>query len=277
MSEEGFVSPRHLDEFQLPYSNHTYEARLYPLGTNEALIVIRDITEQARLNEMKSDFINRASHELRTPLTSAILMTELIQEGGTTEELNEYWRTLKSELNRQKILIDRLLIAGRLESGMMKLEIGSMDIIPVLEESMMAVKPIAAKGKVSLKLTTEHRPIKVIGDKSGLQQVFINLINNAVKFSRQGGSVNIVVSENEIEVLIEIVDSGVGIPQQAIPHLFERFYRAKNVTIAEIPGSGIGLYIVKSIVETLGGTIQVNSVVDQGTTFIVSLKRFESS
>jgi signal transduction histidine kinase len=137
--------------------------------------------------------------------------------------------------------------------------------------------PIAAKGKVSLKLTTEHRPIKVIGDKSGLQQVFINLINNAVKFSRQGGSVNIVVSENEIEVLIEIVDSGVGIPQQAIPHLFERFYRAKNVTIAEIPGSGIGLYIVKSIVETLGGTIQVNSVVDQGTTFIVSLKRFESS
>ena len=277
MNEEAFVSPWYLEEFQLPYSNHTYEARLYPLSTSEALIVIRDITEQAKLNEMKSDFINRASHELRTPLTSAILMTELIQEGGTTEELNEYWRTLKSELNRQKILIDRLLIAGRLESGMMKLEIGSMEIIPVLEESMMAVKAIAAKGKVSLNLTAEQRAIRVIGDKSGLQQVFINLINNAVKFSRQGGSVNILVSENETEVLIEIVDSGVGIPQQAIPHLFERFYRAKNVTIAEIPGSGIGLYIVKSIVETLGGTIQVESVVDQGTTFIVSLKRFESS
>jgi PAS domain S-box-containing protein len=277
MNEEAFVSPCHLDEFQLPYSNHTYEDRLYPLGTSEALIVIRDITEQARLNEMKSDFINRASHELRTPLTSAILMTELIQEGGTTEELNEYWRTLKSELNRQKILIDRLLIAGRLESGMMKLEIGSMDIIPVLEESMMAVKPISTKGKVSLKLTAPQRAIKVIGDKSGLQQVFINLINNAVKFSRQGGAVNIVVSENETEVLIRITDSGVGIPQQAIPHLFERFYRAKNVTIAEIPGSGIGLYIVKSIVEALGGTIQVESVVDQGTTFTLSLKRFESS
>jgi PAS domain S-box-containing protein len=276
MNEESFVSRCYLDEFQLPYSNHTYEARLYPLSTNEALIVIRDITEQARLNEMKSDFINRASHELRTPLTSAILMTELIQEGGTTEELNEYWRTLKSELNRQKILIDRLLIAGRLESGMMKLEIGSMDIIPVLEESVMAVKPIATKGKVSLNLETQHQAIKVIGDKSGLQQVFINLINNAVKFSRQGGAVNIVVSENEAEVLIRITDSGVGIPQQAIPHLFERFYRAKNVTIAEIPGSGIGLYIVKSIVEALGGTIHVESVLDQGTTFIVLLKRFES-
>jgi len=276
MNEEFFVSPSRLDEFQLPYSNHTYEARLYPLGTSEALIVIRDITEQARLNEMKSDFINRASHELRTPLTAAILMIELIQEGGTTEELNEYWRTLKSELNRQKILIDRLLIAGRLESGMMKLEIGSMDLIPVLEESVMAVKPIANKGKVAVKLTTQRQAIKVIGDKSGLQQVFINLINNAVKFSRQGGAVNLVVSENETEVLIGISDSGVGIPQQAIPHLFERFYRAKNVTIAEIPGSGIGLYIVKSIVEALGGTIQVDSVLNQGTTFTVRLKRFES-
>ena len=88
---------------------------------------------------------------------------------------------------------------------------------------------------------------------------------------------NITVSENETEILIKISDSGVGIPQQAIPHLFERFYRAKNVTIAEIPGSGIGLYIVKSIVEALGGTIHVESLVDQGTTFIVSLKRFESN
>ena len=276
MNDEAFVSRCYLDEFQLPYSNHTYEARLYPLSLSEALLVIRDITEQAKLNEMKSDFINRASHELRTPLTSAILMTELIQEGGTTEELNEYWRTLKSELNRQKILIDRLLIAGRLESGMMKLEIGSMDIIPVLEESIMAVRPIATKGKVSLKLTGQHRGIKVIGDKSGLQQVFINLINNAVKFSRQGGAVTISVLEQESEVLIRISDSGVGIPQQAIPHLFERFYRAKNVTIAEIPGSGIGLYIVKSIVEALGGKVDVESIVDQGTTFTVSLERYES-
>lgn len=274
-NEHSFVSPCHVDEFRLPYSNHAYEARLYPISPREALIVIRDITEQAKLNEMKSDFINRASHELRTPLTAAMLMTELIQEGGTPEELDEYWRTLKSELNRQKILIDRLLIAGRLESGMMKLEIGPLDIIPVLEESLMAVKPIAHKGKVSLNLIPPQQPLPVIGDKSGLQQVFINLINNAVKFSRQGGTVEVAVSENKEEVLIDITDSGVGIPEQAIPHLFERFYRAKNVTIAEIPGSGIGLYIVKSIIEELGGTIRVKSVVNQGTTFAVRLKRAE--
>jgi signal transduction histidine kinase len=178
-------------------------------------------------------------------------------------------------LNRQKILIDRLLIAGRLESGMMKLEIGPLDIIPVLEESFTAVKPIAHKGNVALKLIAERGPLQVIGDKSGLQQVFINLINNAVKFSRRGGTVEVSVSENQSGVQIDIKDSGVGIPEQAIPHLFERFYRAKNVTIAEIPGSGIGLYIVKSIVEELGGTICVKSVLNEGTTFIVSLRRSE--
>lgn len=269
----SFTSPQWVDGFNLPYSNSTYESRLYPISSREALIVIRDITEQAKLNEMKSDFINRASHELRTPLTSAMLMTELIQEGGTPEELNEYWRTLKSELNRQKILIDRLLIAGRLESGMMKLEVKPIDIIPILEESMMAVKPIAAKRKVTLNLTTQKRQIEVMGDKSGLQQVFINLLNNAAKFSLEGGAVNVNVSQSEDAVHVEIMDGGVGIPQEAIPYLFERFYRAKNVTIAEIPGSGIGLYIVKSIVDGLGGDIQVESLLNQGTKFAVRLRR----
>ena len=272
-NDKAFVSSTYVEEFRFPYSNHAFKSRLYPIGSSEALIVIRDVTEQAKLNEMKSDFINRASHELRTPLTAAILMTELIQEGGTTEELNEYWHTLQSELNRQKILIDRLLIAGRLESGMMKLEIGPLDLIPVLEESIRAIKPIANKGKVALSLMAQRRPIQVIGDKSGLQQVFINLVNNAAKFSRQGGAVKVIVSEKATEVLIDVVDSGVGIPEQATGHLFERFYRARNVTIAEIPGSGIGLYIVKSIVEALGGTIRVKSVLDVGTTFTISLKR----
>jgi two-component system phosphate regulon sensor histidine kinase PhoR len=272
VNENRFVSRFNLDEFHLPHSNHVFESRLYPISAVEALIVIRDITDQAKLNEMKSDFINRASHELRTPLTSAILMTELIQEGGTPEEVDEYWRTLKSELDRQKILIDRLLIAGRLESSMMKLEIAPMDILPVLEESVLAVKAIAHKRDVSLILEKPDRRVNVLGDKSGLQQVFINLINNAVKFSSPGRAVTISVSMEMETVRVSIADSGVGIPQEAIPYLFERFYRAKNVTIAEIPGSGIGLYIVKSIVDELGGSIRVESIVDQGTTFIVSLR-----
>jgi PAS domain S-box-containing protein len=272
-----FDLPSNIESFHLPHSNHIFESRLHPISPIEALIVIRDITEQARLNEMKSDFINRASHELRTPLTSSILMSELIQEGGTPEELDEYWRTLKSELNRQKILIDRLLIAGRLESGMMKLDVVPLDLLPVLDESLMAVKAIASKRRVTLDFEPCGEPVHVLGDKSGLQQVFINLINNAVKFSQEGGTVWITVAHDEDTLWVRIRDNGVGIPKDAIPHLFERFYRAKNVTIAEIPGSGIGLYIVKSIVEELGGTIQVSSVLNDGTTFAVCLKRYRAS
>lgn len=266
----GFATPHRVEGFSLPYSNSTYESRLHPIGRGEALIVIRDITEQARLDEMKSDFINRASHELRTPVTSAILMTELIQGGGSPEELKEYWHTLTSELNRQKILIDRLLIAGRLESGMMKLERVPTELVSILQESVLAVKPIAGKRKVSLVLS-RHESVTILGDKSGLQQVFINLINNAAKFSPEGSAVTIDVECTKDEVRVYISDKGLGIPPEALPHLFERFYRAKNVTIAEIPGSGIGLYIVKTIVEELGGRILVKSAPNEGTTFIVIL------
>jgi PAS domain S-box-containing protein len=272
-NSDVFKSPNWLTEFNLPYSNSTYESRLYPIDDNEALIVVRDITELTVLNEMKSDFINRASHELRTPLTSVMLMAELIQEGGTPEELDEYWRTLTSELNRQKILIDRLLIAGRLESGMLKMEAAPLDLIPILEESISAVKPIANKRSVDLHFANRETGIYILGEKSGLQQVFINLINNAAKFSPEGSFVNIYVSHTEDHVSVEITDSGVGIPKDALPHLFEKFYRAKNVTLAEIPGSGIGLYIVKTIVDELGGNISVNSETGKGTTFIVTLQR----
>ncbi|MBI5933374.1 MAG: PAS domain S-box protein [Chloroflexi bacterium] len=260
--------------FFLPFNPNEYESRLYPINDNrEALLMIRDVTEQAQLEQMKSDFINRASHELRTPLTSAILMTELIQEGGSAEEMSEYWRTLQSELNRQKILIDRLLIAGRLESGMMTLERVPLDLSTVLAESAQAVMPIAHKKKVKVQF---NRPIgrpNVLGDKSALEQVFINLLNNAIKFSPEGRSVILDVDETAQNVSVNIIDQGLGIPANAIPHLFDRFYRASNVTIAEIPGSGIGLYIVKNILEELGGRIEVSSVPNQGSIFTVVLQK----
>lgn len=271
----NFVSPQTVDEFHLPYANGTYEARLYPIYLDEALIVIRDVTEQVKLNEMKSDFINRASHELRTPLTAAMLMVDLIQEGGTPEEIEECWRTLKGELHRQKELIDSLLMAGRLESGMLKIEGKVIDLMPMLRESMQSVQPIIAKRHISLGVTDDQNAIKIWGDTSGLQQVFINLINNAAKFSPEGSRVEIKISQTDTHVNVAIIDKGVGIPQEALPHLFKRFYRAKNVTVAEIPGSGIGLYIVNSIVSELGGEILVESIANQGTTFTVCLRRAE--
>jgi PAS domain S-box-containing protein len=272
----AFTEARHLKEFRLPFSTQTYEARFSAIGSHEALLVVRDITEQAKLNEMKSDFINRASHELRMPLTNAILMVNLIQEGGAPAELQEYWSILASELDRQKVLIERLLVAGRLESRALRLEIAPIDLVSILDESILAVKLFANKKNIGIRTSLPDGPLIIMGDKSGLQQVFINLINNAVKFSPEGTSVEVDVRLEAETVRVAISDHGMGIPAEDIPHLCERFFRGRNVTIAEIPGSGIGLYIVKSIVEELGGSIQVESILKQGTTITVALKRADS-
>ena len=270
-SGDAFTQPFHLKEFKLPFSTQTYEARLAPIASHEALLVVRDITEQAKLNEMKSDFINRASHELRMPLTNAILMVNLIQEGGTPEELQEYWSILTSELDRQKVLIERLLMAGRLESRALKLEITQIDLVSILEESILAVKLFANKKNIVIQVSFPAKPIIILGDKSGLQQVFINLINNAIKFSPDGKTVDVDVRLTAAQAQVAISDHGMGIPAEDIPHLCERFFRGRNVTVAEIPGSGIGLYIVKSIVEELGGRIIVESQLKQGTTITITL------
>jgi two-component system phosphate regulon sensor histidine kinase PhoR len=268
----GFLTSHWVYGFNLPDHEQVFEARLHPISPEEALIIVRDITEQARLDQMKSDFINRASHELRTPLTSAILMAELIQLGCTQEEMADYMSTLMHELTRQKALIDQLLLAGRLESGRMELIAAPMDLIPVLKESVKAVKAVSNKHHIVVNLVVEQESIYVLGDLSGLSQVFINLINNAIKFSPEGETVEVLAALEEQEVHISIVDHGLGIPFDAIPHLFERFFRARNVTVAEVPGSGIGLYIVKSIVDELGGRIEVKSEINQGATFTVTLQ-----
>jgi PAS domain S-box-containing protein len=269
---DNFLVSAHMrKEFSIPGSNNIYEAHLDPISATETMIVIRDISDQARLNQMKSDFINRASHELRTPLTTAILMCDLLQGDGDPADKVEYWQILNNELNRQKSLIDRLLMAGRLESGKLTLEPETLDVIPLLEESVLAIKSIAKKRDIVIKLSALPSPLLVWGDKSGLQQVFINLINNAAKFSPPGSIVTVNVSKEINKVHISISDQGLGIPPEAMPNLFEQFFRARNVTLAEIPGSGVGLYIVKSIIEELKGKIEVESEINKGTTFIITL------
>ncbi|MCA2001456.1 MAG: hypothetical protein LDL51_06300 [Chloroflexi bacterium] len=270
-TQDTFVASHWVYGFSLPNHQQVFEARLHPISPEEALIIVRDITEQARLDQMKSDFINRASHELRTPLTAAMLMVELLRAGGSEAEKAEYLEALSSELTRQKQLVDQFLMAGRLESGRMKIEPTPMNLTPVLKEAIQAVKAIAGKRKIPIELNLEADFIPILGDKSALSQVFINLINNAVKYSPEGAAVEVIAKTGGREARVMVVDHGMGIPPDDLPHLFERFFRARNVTVAEIPGSGVGLYIVKSIIDELGGRIEVKSELNRGTTFIVSL------
>lgn len=248
-----------------------FEARMVVSGPDEVLTIVRDISEQTRLEQMKSDFINRAAHELRTPLTTTLMMANLIQEGGTEEELRRYWSILNTELERQRNLVEELLKMGRLESDTFLFSIAPLDLAATLEEALKAIAPLANAKPLGVSVEIAPQLPLVNGDKSSLQQVFVNLLNNAVKFTPPGGAIRLLAFSGMGGVTVQVHDTGIGIPAEDLPHLFSRFFRASNATLNEIPGSGVGLYTIKAIVEKLGGRVRVESQLNQGTTFEVWL------
>ena len=233
--------------------------------------VARDVTEQARLEQLKSDFINRAAHELRTPLTTVVVMAELIREGGKPEEIDEYWRILTGELQRQKTLVERLLTAGRMEAGSLPVRSVSCDAGALLAGAVDAAGAQALARGVSLVRSIPDGLPFVAGDPSLLPQVFANLLDNAVKFTPSGGRVSVEASVSGAFLLVRVSDTGIGIPPEDVPQLFGRFFRARNAVAGEVPGSGMGLYVVKSIVERSGGRIGLSSEPERGTTVEVAL------
>ncbi len=260
-------------EYPITLGNRDYffDGRIIPIGSDEVLVILRDISERAQLEQMKSDFINRASHELRSPLTSALLAVRLIQQGGTDEEIKEYWRILQSELDRQRVLVERLLTVGRLETGNLKLVLQEVDVSLVLADAISAVLPFSQEAQIEIKYVDlkKHRP--VMADSHALLQVFINLLNNAIKYSYSKGEVEVSVEDGEGEIVILFEDHGFGIPEDELPRLFTRFFRGQTAIRNEIPGTGIGLFIVKSILTEMGGRISVYSGEGQGSSFRVWL------
>jgi two-component system phosphate regulon sensor histidine kinase PhoR len=260
-------------EYPINLGNRDYffDGRIIPIGSDEVLVILRDISERAQLEQMKSDFINRASHELRSPLTSALLAVRLIQQGGTDEETREYWRILQSELDRQRVLVERLLTVGRLETGNLKLVLQEVDVSKVLGEAISAVLPFSQESQIEIKYMDSKKHLMVIADSHALLQVFINLLNNAIKYSYPKGEVEVSVQDGEGEIFILFEDHGFGIPEDELPRLFTRFFRGQTAIRNEIPGTGIGLFIVKSILTEMRGSISVDSREGQGSRFRVRL------
>jgi len=246
----------------------TYDAHMVPSSPREVIVVAHDITERARLEQMKSDFINRASHELRTPLTTAILMADLL-EGGTEQERQQFLEILKQELNRQRLLLDDLLVAGRIENKRFKVHLSPMDVLPLIEEAISSVKPQAETRQITIQLKSAESLPLANTDRQALLQVLLNLLSNAIKFSQPGGAIEITAHSAENSIVLAVQDHGIGIPAQDLPHISSRFFRAHNATQMEIPGTGIGLYIIKEIMEVLGGHMKIHSVENKGTTMTV--------
>jgi signal transduction histidine kinase len=223
------------------------------------------------LDAMKSRFVSSVSHELRTPLTSIKGYLEVLAEeevGQLNEEQQEYATIALRNVARLQRIIDDLLTLSRLDAGRLELELEPLEVGDVLEDVRDGVAPLA--GEREIRIGLEAAPsLTVPGDRARLEQALGNLVSNALKFSPAGQTVQLRALSEDGQALVEVCDSGVGIPKDEIPNLMQRFYRAS--TAGTVEGTGLGLAISREIVERHRGRIEVESEVGVGTTFRVRL------
>jgi PAS domain S-box-containing protein len=225
------------------------------------------------LDRLKDEFISLVSHELRTPLTSIRGYLELLLDGGggdLTEDQYRFLAVVDRNSKRLMHLVGDLLFLAQIEAGKLALELDDVDLDEVVAEAVEAAQPIADEMGIELQAHVEPTPI-MVGDRSRLGQLLDNLISNALKFTPDGGSVDVWVSSLDGQVVMEVRDTGMGIPPAEQADLFDRFFRSSEATERAIPGTGLGLTIVKAIVERHRGSIEVESASGEGTTMRVRL------
>lgn len=219
-----------------------------------------------KIDSTKTEFLSIVSHEFRTALTGIQGFSELIRDGGLeADEVRAYGGYIFNDADRINRLIGDMLDLDRMESGRMSIRTGEVDINEVLSEAM--ARAGTAVSTVEFKADLDPRLPIVQGDRDRLIQVVSNLVNNAIKYSPDGGTVILSSRAEEGFALISVTDTGLGIPQDEIGHVFERFHRVRSGAAQSIPGTGLGLTIVKQIVEMHGGKIWVESAVGHGSAF----------
>jgi signal transduction histidine kinase len=238
---------------------------------NEALDAQRQAnSDLAKLDQAKSEFLSIVSHEFRTALTGIQGFSELIRDGGLEQdEVKAYGGYIFNDADRVNRLISDMLDLDRMESGRMSMRSGDVDINDVLMEAISRAAPNG--NGVEFKSDLDPRLPIVAGDRDRLIQVVSNIVNNAVKYSPDGGFVTLASQVEGRFALISITDTGLGIPPDEIGHVFERFRRVRSGAAQSIPGTGLGLTIVKQIVEMHGGKIWVESAVGHGSSFYFTI------
>jgi signal transduction histidine kinase len=246
-------------------------ARADAAATHRRLVEQNERLVQA--DRLKDEFVALISHDLRTPLTSIMGFLELVLDpvsGPLNDDQRAHLEVVLRNSNRLLALVNDLLFVARLQAGQLDLEPSELDLAAVVRQSIEEARPGADARGVAFELDAVPVPL-MRADRGRIFQLLDNLISNAIKFTPRGGSVRVALRSFGGDVFIEIADTGIGIPAAEVERLFERFFRASTAVERQIPGTGLGLYIARAIVEAHGGTIRVESKEGTGTMFKIDL------
>lgn len=250
-----------------------------PLYSNKyirgAVAVIRDMTEERQLDKLRQDFIANVSHELRTPIAMMQGYSEAIVDdiASTDEEKKEMASVIYDESLRMGRLVNELLDLARMEAGHVQLTMEDVDLHAFLQKVVRKFQGLAKEKEIFLDLELSDQPDRYIFDPDGMEQVLTNLIDNAIRHTPNMGKVLVSEWNDDRGLYIEVEDSGSGIPEEDLPFVFERFYKADKARTRGRSGTGLGLAIAKNIINAHKGQISVKSKIGQGTTFSLFIPR----
>jgi two-component system phosphate regulon sensor histidine kinase PhoR len=259
---------------ELTLGERTIEATAGPVaGFNEphAIVLLRDVTELRRLETVRREFVANVSHELRTPIASIKAMVETLEAGAIEDRdlTYDFLNRMVGESDRLAALVDDLLDLGRLELGRVTLHIEPLDPADLLNRAVERLRPQTERARVSLTTAIPAGLPRVAADRARIEQVVLNLVHNAIKFTPAGGSISVTASPGDAELVVSVQDTGAGIAPEELGRLFERFYKVDRSRRSE--GTGLGLAIAKHIVQAHDGSIWVESEVGKGSRFYFTL------
>ena len=240
-------------------------------GVTGALLLFQDLTQVRRLQTVRQKFVGNISHELRTPLSSIKAIVETLSDGAMTDPQasSNFLGMIDREIDRMTQVIRELAELSRIETGEKALELEPLDLQPTIEATIAKLKLQAERKQIKVTQEIASRLPMVLAEEERIEQVLMNLLHNAIKFTPDGGTITLSAEADDGGVVVSVADTGVGIPADDVPHVFERFYKADKARSGE--GTGLGLAIAKHVVQAHGGEIRVESVEGKGATFSFSL------
>ena len=240
------------------------------------VMVMHDVTQQHKLEHMRREFVANVSHELKTPLTSIKSYAETLLDGGMEdkETARRFLEVIDAEADRMTRLVRDLLQLSSIDNEQIKWNMTEVDIEKLVGLCIDKLSMEAEDKNQTIKIKTYCSPASVLGDADRLEQVILNILTNAIKYTPEGGKIESVISKRGDNIIISIIDNGIGIPKEDLPRIFERFYRVDKARSRQMGGTGLGLSIAREIILAHKGDININSEIGKGTEVVITLPAY---